>query len=326
MVLILLPKRLLCFIDAYIVPIYVLLSATALISPFLTVLSTLSSHGKTRNAASSFTTDERRNERNSTGNIASRAIQIFKKVLFDDVLWVPKRYFTHFYFYGLINLISFAVANNDRMSPSIILLSLHLTRRLYECLVVHAWNTNSKMHLAGYLLGMLHYFLIPLVFLGAPACLGDKWATISEQSIRNTGKSFMISALVFLFGTWSQYQQYRHHCLLASLRRTPPPSNMQKGEKGPRDYTTPPLELWFRHVSCPHYLAEILIYTAFAVAIDVERSTTRHQVDDDLRHWVLLLWVTTNLSVSAKRSHSWYAQNFAEYTKTKRAAIVPYLY
>lgn len=102
-------------------------------------------------------------------------------------------------------------------------------------------------------------------------------------------------------------------------------------------YSLPPYHRWFRYVLCPHYLAEILIYLSFAIILELailinRNSTTTDNDNDNMtiemetesicnlkiiyciiislgrrnRHWMLLLWVTTNLTVSALNSYDWY--------------------
>jgi hypothetical protein len=90
-------------------------------------------------------------------------------------------------------------------------------------------------------------------------------------------------------------------------------------------------------VSCPHYLAEVIIYASFAsLAILGSLGRGASEGDDPpaaaerqgrvLRSCALLVWVADNLVVSALRSHRWYLDRFpTEYPRLNRRAIVPLL-
>jgi hypothetical protein len=257
----------------WLAPFYILLSLTAILSRLVPLLGALASHGKTR----------------------TRAVVD---------LWVSKRYFVHFYLIGLVSMVTVLPA----ISLARGLLSLHLLRRTYECLFVHQWTANSKIHVAGYLLGAGHYLVLPLVFLDATE--SKSWWTL-------TGATFNL---------WAQYQQFRHHSVLANLRRFP-------SAKKERSTYHLPTSGWFRWITCPHYLAEIFIYLSFGVVLwgDAEESDLdppsnllemflifgqRHC------HWFLLLWVTTNLAVSALNNYDWYKKNHSNLTQS---ALVPFL-
>jgi 3-oxo-5-alpha-steroid 4-dehydrogenase 3 / polyprenol reductase len=123
------------------------------------------------------------------------------------------------------------------------------------------------------------------------------------KSIRNSVDKHVVSAIL-LFVT-SSIWQYRCHAVLASLRpsRTTKPS-----------YAAPPKSsLSFQLFLTPHYTAEILIYSAMTLAA---------------RNWTMftaLLWVVTNLSVSAGETRIWAHQKFRE-NEWGRWNIIPFVY
>jgi 3-oxo-5-alpha-steroid 4-dehydrogenase 3 len=161
------------------------------------------------------------------------------------------------------------------------------------------------MHLAGYALGIIHYLVLPLVFMD-PICdvLLMKHSLDWRIAILGTGTCL-----------WAQYEQYRHHCLLARLRIA-----TRDVADTTQDYYIPE-KGWFRLISCPHYLAEIFIYISFALMLHSETG-------QDLRQYksiTLLVWVATNLSVSAIRCHDWYLLQFPEYATLQRRAIIPFV-
>jgi 3-oxo-5-alpha-steroid 4-dehydrogenase 3 len=160
------------------------------------------------------------------------------------------------------------------------------------------------MHLAGYALGMIHYLLLPLVFMD-PVC---------DDLLAKHSLDWRIAILGTCTCLWAQYQQYRHHCLLARLRFSRDAVDTEL------DYNIP-TKGWFRVISCPHYLAEIFIYISFALVLCSDKS-------HGLRHYqpvTLVVWVASNLSVSAIRSHDWYLLQFPDYAALQRKAIFPFL-
>jgi hypothetical protein len=151
------------------------------------------------------------------------------------------------------------------------------------------------MHIAGYLLGLLHYLLVPFCFLD---CTDNNKATRQQSTSTHY---FFIG-----FCLWAQYQQYRHHVLLAQLRR-------QQRQQQSSQYILP-TGAWFHVVSCPHYLAEILIYASLVVGVCGTMNA---------QSLSLLVWVSVNLTVSARQSQAWYEQMFPAYNTLNRGAIVP---
>jgi hypothetical protein len=69
-------------------------------------------------------------------------------------------------------------------------------------------------------------------------------------------------------------------------------------------------------------LAEILIYLAFAILLEMQKE---HSAHNRFRHFVLLGWVAINLTVSALSNHQWYTEHIPNHTQLGRKAIVPLL-
>jgi hypothetical protein len=270
-------------------PVYVLLSLVAISSRIVSFLGILASHGKTLTTTSDWWS-----------------------------IHVPKRSFTHFYLFGLLSATILLHAWNESiLSPSWaeILLFVHLSRRLYECLYVHQFRPESQMNLAGYLLGIGHYLILPLGFAGRSTRADD-------------------NVLVFaccVWNIWMQYEQYVHHRILAELRQQKPTSRPA--------YSLPPNQRWFRWSLCPHYLAEIMIYASWAVLLAQQKTFplaelpwlssmlpwfhTLLQQAAAQRHWFLFLWVATNLTVSALNNRDWYQ---SRYSRLSKSALFPWPY
>jgi 3-oxo-5-alpha-steroid 4-dehydrogenase 3 len=298
----LLMSTLLCFAETFLSPLYIVLSFTALLSLVVPMLRDLSAHGKTR-----------------------APLRLNKQFL--STLVLPKSWFTHFYIVGIcmVVLLVWYAPEQIRNRAAVALLVLHLMRRTFECLHVHAWNDASTMHVAGYLLGILHYSILPLVFAdfcGYNDAYGE-WVSSGRE-----GTSTMRQCCGVCVCLWGQYEQFRHHVILADLRLK-------------RSTTTKysiPYGGWFRYVSCPHYLAEIVVYGGFVILLlpvepaSLSDQDNKNYVDRLLlssrayRSLVLLVWVMTNLSVSAINSHLWYMRTFpSEYPPLHRKAIIPYI-
>jgi len=276
--------------------------------------------------------------------------------LWDDTLCVPKRYFLFFYAFGLANHVAVVattttmplLGKNLQQSPSVravlaVLIGIHLTRRTYECVRVHQWKRSaSRMHLTAFLLGIFHYLLLPLALLDvSPVCFPQR--AVADDSGGGVAELFSSSsttrapAMSICFGCffvsafcfWAQYQQYRHHVILANLRKSPKRQHANRNSSSTTSAYALPRGGWFEYVSCPHYLAEILIYASFAVLAEWaerQQDQQRSRSSRRFRHWFLFAWVASNLSVSALQSHAWYLQQFRdEYGRLRRTAIIPFL-
>lgn len=329
-------------VNLSVAPIYLILTVTALASLVVPDLNHLASHGKTRITK---TTTQTNLPPRPTWFSRIRLYRCYQLLLHDSAWLVEKRFFCHFYFVGffwaLALLWIFGGSDFepwDAQSVAQILLLLHLVRRWYECIVVHKWKPTSKMHLAGYLLGLIHYALLPLVFIST---LHDK-SSQRRLMVADNGLFIKMSILICLMvGIWAQYEQHVHHIILSRLRRT-------THQQGHSLYGIPDGR-WFQLISCPHYFAEIIIYVAWAVLLQLPSSTSstssgssfqfsRLASPDDTmfwlllrnlklyRPWILCIWVTTNLAVSAKKNHIWYLQHFPNYASLQRKILIPWIW
>ena len=321
-------------------PAYILLSITAIISRYNPLLKTLAAHGKTTITSTSSSEQE------------AKPVTIAKKS--SRFLWVSKRWFIHFYITGLLSVFLMGlivVTNHDGgisgdtiCCPAIILLTIHLIRRAYECLFVQQYRKqSSQMHLAGYALGMGHYLVLPLVFWNIHNSM-DSEVTVT---VKRHGATTVLGVLT-VSNLWFQYEQYKHHVILASLRKHT--SGGEIGDASQKLHTLPPNRRWFRWILCPHYLAEILIYFCFALmlqyhcgALAADRSHMRKPTSallsvfdfggtgfDELlvtgrryRHWMLFLWVTSNLTISSFNTYDWYGTKLGMSSSDQRGAILP---
>ena len=129
------------------------------------------------------------------------------------------------------------------------------------------------MHIFGYLTGLFFYTAAPLSLgstfaLEASKHLLDQitefvikgWAQLPVEfkwsemvkPLMDLGWCQWIGAVIFI---WGWLHQLRCHAILGSLRQC----------RGANDYVISSGD-WFEYVSCPHYLAEIVIYSGLLVA------------------------------------------------------------
>jgi hypothetical protein len=212
------------------------------------------------------------------------------------------------------------------------------------------------MHVAGYALGVGHYLVLPLVFWDIGATYGstfvgsngdftEKIHSFSSERFHSVTKTTTITVIVILgmisINLWLQYEQYRHHVILADIRRKEFRGKKLKDKATVEDkdilhlnrhYCLPPHQGWFRYILSPHYLAEILLYLSFAIILETAEQAAA--IDNDavcinfknlnlfwtiidsllvvrrFRHLTLFVWVATNLTVSAMNSYDWYNSRY----------------
>ena len=139
---------------------------------------------------------------------------------------------------------------------------------------------------------------------------------------------------------WAGYHQYNCHKILADLRK---PTKQSSGDNNPSSShqtesdsnTVQPLDSkqaltgestsqkygiptgdWFHYVSCPHLLAEILIYLSLLLC----------QVFNEpgCGWWLVVAHVTCSLYLSARQMHSWYRHKFDDYPMN-RTSLFPWI-
>ena len=108
---------------------------------------------------------------------------------------------------------------------------------------------------------------------------------------------------IALFVT-SSIWQFQVHCILASLR----PSSIKAAYLAP-----PPSSLSFQLFLTPHYTAEILVYLAMTLFA---------------KNWTMfmaLIWVVTNLGVSAGETRKWAHTKF-DGKEWGQWNLIPFIY
>ncbi|RZC49530.1 hypothetical protein C5167_017964 [Papaver somniferum] len=264
-------------------------------------------------------------------------------------LSVPQRFFLHFYVLGVVcttslllltwfyayKMVPFSmhkshatsVEHGYRLRRSVfllILMEIQVLRRLYETIYVFDYSPAARMHIFGYITGMLQVFEQPehkmclyvslaiftsyytaaplsLCSICAPEVFSFAIHQVAEFIFKVRDKTLVrpiseidwsvyvqpftalvwvqwIGAAIFI---WGWIHQRRCHAVFGSLRE----------KKEQDDKYVIPYGDWFRFVSSPHYLAEIV----------------------------------ANLTFAAAETHKWYIEKFATYPSERRV-ILPYVY
>jgi hypothetical protein len=202
---------------------------------------------------------------------------------------VPKSYFLHFYIIGLvINIALFAFYRSSFLLFTIFI--CHMFRRLYECMYVHDFRPTSTMSFIHYLIGIIHYPFVGLTI-------------ITDDTYSYESSSILTFGFAFLLFMNASYIQYRVHLALADNRHT-------ENENYPI-----PNNYWlFEYLSCPNYIAEILIYISFLL---ISHRT--------LCFISLTIWVIVNQCLSALLAHRWYCRHYGQLYSSKRRALIPFI-
>lgn len=182
-----------------------------------------------------------------------------------------------FLFYAIGILVTLFIFNNTTTNW---LLLLHLLRRLVET-IIWPYSENSKMHILHALVGLSFYPAIVATFYLSP-----------DTPVNGE--------YLFLFFLSTCIQSYCHWILFKSRLKGYEPL----AEK----------YLAFKHILCPHYLAEISIYFCFASFKGF-----------DYRMTLALIFVAFNLVITADSTRRWYMKRYPR-SKYRPHALIPFIW
>lgn len=241
---------------------------------------------------------------------------------------VPQAWFVHFYVLGcgwnglvlLANSLSLGGAASPSSVGSLLLLclfQLHLMRRALETSLLMRYSPDDVMHGIAYVFGISYYVAVPLSLLAAgsryeqqhwqqPQQLATATIAAAAQNLLHHVHALpaqlnmlqRLGAAVFLGGNLIQFAS---HWGLAQLSRQRPGYSIPSGGL-------------FEWVSCPHYLAEIIIYFGLWTASQGQ-----------IMPLLMLVWVSVNLVLAAAGTHAWYRRRFKAYPPGRKA-LVPFLW
>lgn len=179
---------------------------------------------------------------------------------------------------------------------------LHTMKRLYECLFISVFGSRSRMNIAGYLIGMSFYIAAPFTIYEILIHSNINKSKMNIQTI-----CFLVGLFLFVYGS---IHQSRCHKILARLR-----NDISK-----HDSHLLPNGDWFKYVSSPHYLAEIVIYVGIAIMV------SSHTGKLHLSLYLMIAFTIINLSITANGTHQWYLDNFKDKVPKERRRIIPFLF
>lgn len=184
------------------------------------------------------------------------------------------------------------------------ILLMHLSRRSLECLFVHIFSPRS--------ISFHNLILMWAYYAAAPFVILIDLVQQSTDRIFHPGRygydfvQIIITGVgieIFIIGSVMQFYAHR---TLASGRTT-------EDGKVSHEYFVPKGGL-FDYISCPHYLAELVIYTSFALVSGFTRGSL-----------LVLLFVALTMGSQALKTHSWYRANFTKAQLGNRMAFIPFV-
>lgn len=113
-------------------------------------------------------------------------------------------------------------------------------------------------------------------------------------------KTVGVATVVFVLASAKQREFHRH---LASLKK----------------YTLPH-DSWFRHIVCPHYTAECLIYLSLSLVAAPAGKMVNQTV------FLGLVFVAVNLGATAAGTKRWYGEKFGEATVRDKWRMIPFVF
>lgn len=200
---------------------------------------------------------------------------------------------------------------NDLSFLARVLFQFHVTRRLYESLFVQVQGQNekeSRMHVLGYVLGLLYYICASLSLVNKNNIDNNNGAvtTTAYDLVR-----IVTASLLFFY---ANYKQNECHNQLANARKRHSNTNNKTTKTTNKNSYKQINEGLFKLVACPHYFFEIVIYFAICLLLNFSELSV-----------YMLVAVFANLSVAAQHNLLWYKENISRFPK-QRKSMIPFVF
>ncbi|CAD6501019.1 BgTH12-06719 [Blumeria graminis f. sp. triticale] len=190
--------------------------------------------------------------------------------------------------------------NRTQILLAWLLMFIQGTRRLYES-VIFTKPTKSTMWFGLWIIGIIFYF-----FIGIAVWI-EGFTQLDCTSWRNYCSAFSATSLksitailMFILASTVQHICHRH---LAGLKKYSLPNH------------------WlFDWIVCPHYASECFIYLAITFISAPSGLLFNRTVS------MGLIFVVSNLAVTADSTKNWYAENFGKDSVQRKWRMVPFLY
>lgn len=177
------------------------------------------------------------------------------------------------------------------------MISSHLLRRTFESFCLTRFGT-SQMDVTHFLIGVLLYTTLGIIALCTPY---TSYHGYTGSSIYQSIQWYQFPVLLLFI--WISKHQYDCHVILSHCKKLNGKYSIPFGD-------------WFQYVSCPHYLADILIYVCLVAMVGVF---------DNCYLLLPLCSTTCILTVSARNTHFWYRKQFSNYPNDRKI-IFPLIY
>ncbi|KAM6963035.1 polyprenal reductase [Aplochiton taeniatus] len=254
-----------------------------------------------------------------------------RRVTWQSVLDVPKRWFWHFYavsivwngvllvlsvnrllvdqpypvwlteIVGLLTGVPVSSSQVPQVSALLVqvLLWVHSLRRLLESLFISVFS-DGAIHIVQYIFGLGYYIILGLTVICADHLLNGN-GIHGLPLLSQLGLCHVAGVTIF---TWAIILQHRSLVQLARLRT---------GDSGTVETLAHrmPSGGWFDLVSCPHYFAECLIYVSMSLVSG----------GCSITWWLVVLYVLFCQALAAQLCHEFYRSKFKSYPKYRKAFI-----
>lgn len=201
----------------------------------------------------------------------------------------------------------------------LILWTCHVLRRLLESLFLTHYG-DSRMHVAGFLAGIVHYITVPICFREASAAASGVSNSVSSGvSVDFDSSSFAVLMLLRVMAcslfVLANFYQFESHQILFQMKE------QQRVAPDPSVYQLP-TQSWFAVVCVPHYTAEVLVYLSLALLL----LPLREECSGCWSPALLVVWVGSNLSVVAHKQHQWYLNQYPTKVPRPWYKLFPYIW
>uniref|UniRef100_A0A5S6QPE6 Polyprenal reductase n=1 Tax=Trichuris muris TaxID=70415 RepID=A0A5S6QPE6_TRIMR len=197
-----------------------------------------------------------------------------------------------------------------------VLFFVQALRRFFESAFLSVYS-DTKMNIFHYLLGVVHYIMIPCsILVEGPSLTTPPVPQIDASAI--VSPVFLLDALKQLtlmqwFGVglfiWASLKQHECFRILSAMRRG------YSGHVVTHSHGIPHGG-WFDYVACPHFFFEILIYLSIWCCQNLTWNT-----------WsFVVVFVIVNQMIAASITREWYMRKFPEIFPSNRTALIPYIF
>ncbi|KAK9492143.1 hypothetical protein V1508DRAFT_419793 [Lipomyces doorenjongii] len=176
-----------------------------------------------------------------------------------------------------------------RAMAAITIVTLQCFRRLYECMFVEKMSQTARMRGGHYIVGHLFYV----------AATAATWSDALESTLAGDDEGDSVPKIAIIMYLVAALAQYTTHDQLSRLKK----------------YSLTPPTMLFKHLVCPHYTAEVVIYLAVAWICGFTQANV-----------AVLVWTAVSLGTSAEQSRKFYVEKFGAKAVEGKWNLVPFVF